>query len=255
MTLRYNKQHLINMLGRDTLDRADKQAIRFALWAINSQPHDISPASEPVFPFWRNERYTDDGCSLYQCLNCKQSFEGRSGPGYMNHYKKVMGICPRGGQNYDTSGDVYHYAKLDEPEYHPEMFYCPFCAVKWEGPIRRDEDNESMRGDRRLKIDRAMRKWKPVESTWYWVMQSREVWPDRDAPSLWTNTFKMDPNKSGAVQAFAALQLVRERCAAEDNHSKNLFNVQHEARIIKKRTTDLKSQYPGSGYYNLREPY
>jgi hypothetical protein len=38
-------------------------------------------------PYYRNVKYTDDGCSVYECLACKASWEGRSFPG------KFCGNC------------------------------------------------------------------------------------------------------------------------------------------------------------------
>lgn len=47
-------------------------------------------------PKWREIEYTDDGCSLYQCLHCYEKWEGRSSPEY-------------------------------------GWKFCPFCGVKWDG--------------------------------------------------------------------------------------------------------------------------
>ncbi len=57
-------------------------------------------------PLWREVRYTDDGCSIYQCLSCKASWEGRGAPGY------------------------YHW---ETGEYHVVWKFCPLCAVEWTG--------------------------------------------------------------------------------------------------------------------------
>ena len=77
-------------------------------------------------PYWRKIEYTDDGCSLYQCLMCYRSWEGRSSPGY-----------------------------CEEHEYHADWHFCPYCSTKWLGPIRNDWGNTNMLGPRRLRIQKA----------------------------------------------------------------------------------------------------
>ena len=32
-------------------------------------------------PYWRHVDWSDDGCSLFQCLNCKNGWEARTDPG------------------------------------------------------------------------------------------------------------------------------------------------------------------------------
>jgi len=44
-------------------------------------------------PMWLNKDYTDDGCSIYQCLNCYNSWESRTNPKYAKwKYCPVCGI-------------------------------------------------------------------------------------------------------------------------------------------------------------------
>lgn len=52
-----------------------------------------------AIPRWREMHYTDDGCSAYQCLSCKESWEGRSSPEW-------------------------------------GWKFCPYCGVKWEGQVK-----------------------------------------------------------------------------------------------------------------------
>jgi len=47
---------------------------------------------------WREIQYVDDGCTAYQCLQCKESFTSRTECGGDHGYK-----------------------------------FCPFCGTKWEG--------------------------------------------------------------------------------------------------------------------------
>jgi hypothetical protein len=48
---------------------------------------------------WRCVRYTDDGCSEYQCLACYKMWEGRNNPEYS------------------------------------QWTFCPYCGSKWEGRL------------------------------------------------------------------------------------------------------------------------
>jgi hypothetical protein len=53
---------------------------------------------------WRYVKYTDEGCGLYQCLNCYKMWEGRDDPHYWNY-------CPHCGvewiaQNICRSSDT-----------------------------------------------------------------------------------------------------------------------------------------------------
>lgn len=86
---------------------------------------------------WREVRYTDDGCRVFQCLMCYKQWEARTDPGYIT---------------YDTG------------VYVPYFVYCPCCATKWDGKKTSDvggHDNESGLGQRRWKIKRAI-------ETYYW---------------------------------------------------------------------------------------
>lgn len=54
-------------------------------------------------PYWRYFDYTDDGCSLYECLNCYNQWEARTNPEYA------------------------------------EWKFCPYCGCRWEGEKKWDE--------------------------------------------------------------------------------------------------------------------
>lgn len=80
---------------------------------------------------WRYVRYTDDGCSHYQCLMCYANWEGRSAPGY-------------------------HH----EGKYHCLWRFCPYCGTEWNGPLREATyDNERMLGRHRLNREMAIREY------------------------------------------------------------------------------------------------
>ena len=50
-----------------------------------------------AIPFWRYKDYSDDGCSIYECLNCYKEWEARTSPKYS------------------------------------EWKFCPYCGCVWEG--------------------------------------------------------------------------------------------------------------------------
>jgi len=60
-------------------------------------------------PFWRYVTYTDDGCSVYECLDCYRSWEARTDPKYS------------------------------------EWKFCPYCGCEWEG---QKEWNSNVKWDR-----------------------------------------------------------------------------------------------------------
>jgi len=59
-------------------------------------------------PFWRNKNYTDDGCSIYQCLSCYGTWEARTPP--------------------------------ERKGYNSGFIYCPCCGIKWKGEIEQKEE-------------------------------------------------------------------------------------------------------------------
>lgn len=251
MSRRYNEKRLREMLQRDDLDRDDKQAIRFAVWCI-SQVCGGSPISPvPEIPYWRYVRYTDDGCALYQCLNCKQQYEGRTAPGWYDDYETVDGPGP-GVMHYmsTVNGEQVprYYRKREEPLYKPTFTYCPFCGVEFKSAIRPTTDNEHMLGERRQRIEKALydRRAERVEPSWWWVIQRREVWADREQPEPWEDEGRIDPNKKGALEAYRELQYWRERCREDDKQSGGLWcKIDHEARIVKMTNEELNKRHPG----------
>lgn len=126
-----------------------------------------------MIPQWRYVHYTDDGCALYECLQCKAQWEGRGGPGY---------------RMFDTG------------EYVASWHFCPVCGVKWTGSPRTD-DNEV--GPRRQRIREAWDKrrfgddrieWTPP---FWWVMEYRaknrrggysDTWHVQTAYDGWLNS-------------------------------------------------------------------
>lgn len=85
---------------------------------------------------WRTVRYTDDGCSLYQCLNCKNQWESRSIPGY---------ITADYTEDYRTIEGTFRYI--------PKQHYCAYCGIKFDGVVGyQHPSNEKCLGKRRFEI-------------------------------------------------------------------------------------------------------
>lgn len=49
-------------------------------------------------PYWREKEYTDDGCSVFECLNCYCTWESRTAPWHEyegeRSYKVKWRMCP-----------------------------------------------------------------------------------------------------------------------------------------------------------------
>jgi hypothetical protein len=101
-----------------------------------------------MIPQWRYIHYTDDGCALYECLQCKHKWEARSSPGY---------------RMFDTH------------EYVATWQFCPACGVKWTGSPRTD-DNEIGPRRRRIRDAEDSRRFedKPEPPFW-WLIECRDI--------------------------------------------------------------------------------
>jgi len=62
-------------------------------------------------PYFRHVTPTDDGCTVYECLMCKNQWESRTAPRY------------------------------DWPDI-PQWKYCPYCGCQWAGEKKWDADNK-----------------------------------------------------------------------------------------------------------------
>jgi len=67
-------------------------------------------------PFWRTANYSDDGCSIFECLSCYRTWELRGSP---NNWK----YCPFCGTIWlgeKTTNPVKYY---DDPAYRTERIF------------------------------------------------------------------------------------------------------------------------------------
>lgn len=144
-------------------------------------------------PCWRHVLYTDDGSTLYQCLNCYNQWDARTEPGWFESLVKTE-VAVEGGWSFDRgNGVIDHLAKRKEPVYVATWKFCPYCGIRWEGPVPHDyskNDNERMLGERRLRIQRAISSRSAAFSEAWWKMshQDREgLWEDvwRAPPAFW----------------------------------------------------------------------
>ena len=101
-------------------------------------------------PFWRNKKYTDDGCCIYQCLSCYQTWEARTSPYSEEHCIK----------------------------YEDGFKYCPYCGIKWEGEIKQKEDHYDFKAS---EIKEKKYKEREDKKHW-WVLVAREKYDDRFKP-------------------------------------------------------------------------
>lgn len=89
-----------------------------------------------AIPYWREVKYTDDGCSEFQCLNCYNSWEARTSPGRQTY---ECGNCEYCTTKVWSSGAWSCHGDAKYRRYVPFFLYCPFCATKWVGEMLRPE--------------------------------------------------------------------------------------------------------------------
>ena len=154
---------------------------------------------------WRTVRATDDGCSIYQCLACKQTWEGRDCPGYYDQFIDTP-VKVEGGwttQSTQCGGETTesHYAKRAEPVYMANWLYCPCCGTRWDGPVRCDIDNPYMYGDRR-KLDYNARNWHRVAPSYWFIITCQKAIHSKVNPNertlmeVWEHVKRMQANEA-----------------------------------------------------------
>lgn len=151
-------------------------------------------------PYWRTVRYLGGGDNRYQCLSCKNTWDSLTEPGWFNQFKEVKEKDDF-DQKYLTSDGTWHYIKNVDPVYHEIFKFCPFCGIRFSGPIRCNVDNEYMWGPKRLRRGEA----RLVEPSYWWVLELRL---DKRYP--WTTARKFNPYKWNANRIYDLLQRERE---------------------------------------------
>lgn len=203
-------------------------------------------------PYWRYVEYTDDGCSIYQCLSCMNKWESRDAPGYYTETVETDDPSESAWSYHGVNG--IKYFKGCDPVYHSTWKYCPHCGIPWKSAIRCQIDNERMFGPKRQVIENAIREhelkhgWADLHPDWWWIIQERTYWHDRNdaGQERWSNYARMNPNVMGAVKAQERLKYER----AQLNLKEPLFNTTDEMRLIKLTADEVNSP---TGYSSLRE--
>lgn len=202
--------------------------------------------------YWRYVEYTDDGCSLYQCLSCYETWESRTAPGY-----------------FDL-----------EDNYARTWKFCPYCGVEWSGmrttPFSRHHEGRRQLGSRRHRIKAAIERrekqyqdeyWSkptgergpypgsavgvPAEPP-YWLVVEKAERPVRhgDRPLSWTPAFKMSGFHPSAKRMLelARKELEQERADDEASNSDmpDHWRAEFFTRVVVVR--DFKARYPNKGY-------
>lgn len=109
---------------------------------------------------WRYVEYTDDGCALYECLQCYGRWEGRGEPGYIHHETRQYIAC-------------WHF--------------CPLCGTQWLGKRTTDSERlcDKALGPRRLRIFEAQRQWESDAIDRYYKNGQRGPYPGVYTPPFY----------------------------------------------------------------------
>lgn len=146
-------------------------------------------------PYWRYVDGTDDGCSIYECLSCKASWESRTAPGFDNR---------------------------------PNWFYCPVCGHRWEGELKYDTEKRFNKP-----VDNPRARTERIKNLCEFELQEcfRSRLPDGSlSEPVWQEKHTA-PIKS-AIDAKWYLELHRERY--KDDGEESFLGVL-EYRIVKGR--------------------
>jgi hypothetical protein len=175
---------------------------------------------------WRLVEYTDDGCSLYECLQCEGRWESRSAPGWFTSHVDTECLV-KGGHTVLEGPDrkPRYYTERAEPLYMAYWLWCPICGTKWEGPLRCNVDNERMLGPRRLRIANAYRYHARLDLPDYYYTVESAI---RDG-SLWYTRDFIDPRRFTAADVLKYVRKLRQEeydnCQGFEMMKPNSFRV------------------------------
>lgn len=181
-----------------------------------------------MIPYWRYVDYTDDGCSLYQCLSCYKQWESRSVPGWT-----------------DLEG-----------EYHECWYYCPCCGVRWLGCQRERGDEYGPRRARIQEAQEARRReyWNVCyddlpqnQAAYWWVVEERSTCVSfsfqhellAEKKDGWEAKYKA---KGGIVPVKRVLEFARSWQESIHDWHRAPKDWVGETRVVK--VHDLKAAYP-----------
>lgn len=175
--------------------------------------------------YWRAVRYTDDGCTEYQCLACGERWEGRSGPGY-------------------------------------GWKFCPYCGTLWDGERPQSKRLAKLERFYELRLQASMGRGgeeprRPWSIGYWWVIEKRETWfYDGEPPSVrpWHAEREYD-GRSSAAKILGELHHCRAvEPGFDDSFGVHRCKTEFRARIVRERPNQGYARnlgggaWPGEGY-------
>lgn len=159
-------------------------------------------------PKWRMVRYDDDGCCLYQCLNCYEQWSGRGAPG-------------------DTWEGVYH-------EYWK---FCPCCGIRWEGSQRERSDRFGPRRQRAYDAEWERESEEPLADYWF-VVEQQEIRDLYCSGKVQTHSWVPVWRYRGLMTpASKVLEHARERAESENRFCQDLSKVNVRVKVVRDLST------------------
>ena len=153
---------------------------------------------------WRKVRYTDDGCEIYQCLNCKDTWESRTPA-------DVWSYCPNCGTRWLGQLECRHH---EIPRWYFDRYG---NRAEWTDMIRLS--------DGEFRADEVMYRGCYTPPTSQWVFESRSFWKN-DGWSEWSHEWAAKKEK--LTEAKWALSVMkRERGGPE------FFKTEYRVRLEK----------------------
>lgn len=155
-----------------------------------------------AIPKWRLVRGTDDGCSIYQCLNCKKEWEGRGNP------KRGWKFCPYCGCQWNGQ----HICR-------------EHCMPQWEYKLRWRQGVLHFDAHERKLIDRFNKLQRP-QSDRCWIIENREV----KFGKWYVCQYASEYHTTSLIDVVSTLQLVR-KCNTDSEFK---CVCEYRARIVKR---------------------
>jgi hypothetical protein len=163
-----------------------------------------------MIPKWRYVEYTDDGCGKYQCLNCYQTWEGRTWPGYMSIEGAFTAVWK----------------------------HCPYCGCQWTGATRTNDDDGYNARRKRIRAAEDARRFedRPLPPYW-WVIecQTTTTWllgEKKTTVGAWASHVWL-PWWLNAVKIKKALVQEREKRWDEGDNEYCIVHKAYRARTVR----------------------
>ena len=156
---------------------------------------------------WRYVCYIENDCGLYCCMKCQHTWVASEPPGY-----------------------------VQDGEYTPLWFYCPYCGTQWDGPHSLDPNNPKGLGPRRLRIAEAFNQ--PgvnfvYSYPWMWVLEKRETQSDGTPVSPWEEIKRYDPTWCSRDILFRYLQIAKDQYSSSKHGDSNI-----QIRVVTRKNNE-----------------